>query len=719
MPKGPNDAVESYLKDLPVNLLPIKGSPAAQERKQLLQKQIPLHDIDPSLCHALTENEVKQMNDYIAHVKQHSVGVGHILKLNELLKNRQSTKAHLLSSRAPMQIPQSQNIILQGVDRSNSLHKTNDENKTSGNLPNIYNPSAPIVNEIDYQNSTNLGGIRDINYATNENPPNFWNTSYPNDFGNNENHQGLPHMQYPSENQYQPSPFYGNVDFINYPSQTSISQDLPNQPMISGSAQFHKYPNTQMPFPTNPVPSSLDFIKYPSQISTSSDSQHPMFKGKVDLIKFPNQNQSLPGKYPLQQCKLPQEQSPKSFGGLWDMKYPNNENLILNNANISHNVPKYPVSNQITYQNPTNVGIRDVSYPNCTTMLPDEEDVNPKYKHAPGANLDVNVNFQTTNNEQPLDNVSNFKNNPVPPHYAPSKYNTHSDNQTPVKFGNIKDLAYSTYNPGDLNRENELRTSEQLPKRAPVNYNPNELNLKELNLNPSAVNVGIITDIEYPVIKEAIHKENALFQPEMPRKNIQFDSTEEEILPPCHKCKKMFGPEALVIGIDHTEALWHAECFKCKGCNQNLADLMYFYDKESNDVYCGRDYAKIRGIPRCQACDELIFVKEYCLAENSTFHVKHFCCFECDEPLAGKNYVMEETQPLCLPCFEKVKAEKCNACLNVIKPDEQGANLNGVHFHADDNCFACKVCKKPLLGAKFLFKNNILYCSANCFSTDK
>jgi hypothetical protein len=40
-----------------------------------------------------------------------------------------------------------------------------------------------------------------------------------------------------------------------------------------------------------------------------------------------------------------------------------------------------------------------------------------------------------------------------------------------------------------------------------------------------------------------------------------------------------------------------------------LADLLYYY--ESGKVYCARDYAAKAKIPRCAACDELIFATEY------------------------------------------------------------------------------------------------------------
>lgn len=50
---------------------------------------------------------------------------------------------------------------------------------------------------------------------------------------------------------------------------------------------------------------------------------------------------------------------------------------------------------------------------------------------------------------------------------------------------------------------------------------------------------------------------------------------------------------------------------------------------------------------------QLIFLKEYTVAEGQTFHFKHFCCFECDIPLAEKSYVSKDDNPVCLPCYER------------------------------------------------------------------
>ncbi|ETN63900.1 testin [Anopheles darlingi] len=161
-------------------------------------------------------------------------------------------------------------------------------------------------------------------------------------------------------------------------------------------------------------------------------------------------------------------------------------------------------------------------------------------------------------------------------------------------------------------------------------------------------------------------------------------------------------------------AIWHPQCFKCESCGELLADLVYFY--HAGGLYCGRDLAAILKIPRCAACDELIFTKEYTAAEGATFHVRHFCCYHCDGPLAGQQYVMDErsAQPLCLPCYEAHYAQTCSTCGRCIGPTEQGVGWDKIHWHKE--CFRCsgKHCQKSLIGGRFCVKANRPYCSAQC-----
>lgn len=47
-----------------------------------------MHDIDPSLCHELNEEETKKMEEYVDHIKQNSVGVGQIVNLSNVIKGK-------------------------------------------------------------------------------------------------------------------------------------------------------------------------------------------------------------------------------------------------------------------------------------------------------------------------------------------------------------------------------------------------------------------------------------------------------------------------------------------------------------------------------------------------------------------------------------------------------------------------------------------------------
>lgn len=241
-------------------------------------------------------------------------------------------------------------------------------------------------------------------------------------------------------------------------------------------------------------------------------------------------------------------------------------------------------------------------------------------------------------------------------------------------------------------------------------------NIPEDVQNPTRVNIGAIDDITYemPQIRTAEPMTNEhLYDP---HDHGNIGEVGQIKAPTCHRCSKTLEENDIVVHIERANAIFHSECFRCYGCNQNLADLLYFYDQDSDQIYCGRDYAKIRGIPRCTACDELIFTKEYCLAENNNFHIKHFCCFQCDTPLVSQNYLMEDSQPMCLPCFDNLKANICVTCERKIGPEEIGAQLQDIHFHHTDECFVCKTCRKPLSGGKLLIREGQMYCSGPCYN---
>ncbi|OXB52087.1 hypothetical protein ASZ78_003899, partial [Callipepla squamata] len=119
-------------------------------------------------------------------------------------------------------------------------------------------------------------------------------------------------------------------------------------------------------------------------------------------------------------------------------------------------------------------------------------------------------------------------------------------------------------------------------------------------------------------------------------------------------------------------ACWHPQCFGCTTCGELLVDLIYFY--QDGHIYCGRHHAETRR-PRCQACDELILSAQCTEAEGVRWHLRHFCCFECEGPLCGQRYVMRRGRPYCARCHRARHAEFCDACGDPI--GERGCGVGG------------------------------------------
>lgn len=198
-------------------------------------------------------------------------------------------------------------------------------------------------------------------------------------------------------------------------------------------------------------------------------------------------------------------------------------------------------------------------------------------------------------------------------------------------------------------------------------------------------------------------------------------SLNEEMKLNCRGCDTLITSAYVKAERLGKDANWHPKCFKCKKCSQLLVDLIYFHFK--NEIYCARDLANLMEIPRCSACDELILVPEYTLADDKNYHIKHFCCIFCDNPLAGQQYVNDEktNNPVCLECYDKHFANFCTMCHKIIAPSEQGVTFKDFHFHL--KCFKCGnlSCSKELIGSRFCMRNkngnNIPFCSSTCVNS--
>lgn len=181
----------------------------------------------------------------------------------------------------------------------------------------------------------------------------------------------------------------------------------------------------------------------------------------------------------------------------------------------------------------------------------------------------------------------------------------------------------------------------------------------------------------------------------------------------CQQCGRQIcgGDIAVFASRAGHGSCWHPQCFQCASCNELLVDLIYFY--QDGHIYCGRHHAEhIK--PRCQACDEIIFADECTEAEGRHWHMKHFCCFECEAALGGQRYIMRESRPYCCRCYESLYAEYCDTCGEHIGIDQGQMTYEGQHWHASEQCFCCACCRLPLLGRPFLPRGGLIFCSRSC-----
>nr|AMQ67873.1 prickle/testin-like protein [Oscarella lobularis] len=182
----------------------------------------------------------------------------------------------------------------------------------------------------------------------------------------------------------------------------------------------------------------------------------------------------------------------------------------------------------------------------------------------------------------------------------------------------------------------------------------------------------------------------------------------------CAECRKGLESGSVAVFADRAgdDRCWHPGCFVCSKCKELLVDLIYFW--HGDKLYCGRHHAELVK-PRCAACDELIFSKEYTRAEDKNWHLRHFCCFECDVQLGGKRYVSHENHPYCLDCFDRRFSKVCQSCGNAIPADAPHLTHGEQNWHGTEQCFRCSQCSKSLVGQKFLPKNGKIFCSKACW----
>jgi len=73
--------------EIPESQRPISGTEGAQRRREQLERQVPPHDLDPTKCHSLTDEEIASLENYRQHLKEGVVGQGRVATLAAMLKD--------------------------------------------------------------------------------------------------------------------------------------------------------------------------------------------------------------------------------------------------------------------------------------------------------------------------------------------------------------------------------------------------------------------------------------------------------------------------------------------------------------------------------------------------------------------------------------------------------------------------------------------------------
>ncbi|KAG5320131.1 TES protein, partial [Pseudoatta argentina] len=611
-PDTTKELAVDYMKALPTEKLPIKGSVGAVLRRQLLQKQLPLHDIDYKVCDQLSEQEQKQFEKYLENIKKYA-GQGKVTKMFGVRPFDRSLMTPVNATDMQKCSPQHKSHIL----------PTGVQLRT----PSSFAQKGPYARQNKQSAATVINNNEILMRSTEE-----YNCTL--DVYNVSVGSNIARSQ----------PIEGKLIYENLQRDTVLQVDEKNAAV------------------DNKIVNSSIFTHLAEQEIVSAREKHT--------------------------CR-----NYVPCGG----------NAFEQHGEIRSNLVDTTMCTAVhggeAINDETVFSVESIF---ADALLP------PSAVHANdiiGSTLDEKG--LTFIREKLADKYNNATKNPAM--YAVSKFSRPLDTKAiSITESSIRNPISTVPTNVVLSAKIEISDSQN-----PIDVyisNPLQAELSSSVLQSSVIHSEQLQNQVFPHIVGGDMQLTDSLQEAI--EGLKIDSTK------VHKCEKCHDNirvgDVVVIAEKANNASWHPGCFVCSVCNELLVDLVYFYYK--SNLYCGRDLATFLGIPRCFACDELIFVREYTVAEGHNYHVKHFCCWDCDMPLAGQQYITENDRPLCLPCYQKSYAKTCAACNIVIAADQQGVAIKNLNFHATQVCFCCYSCKRNLLNGRMAIKKDKLFCSKECIT---
>ncbi|KAK7494065.1 hypothetical protein BaRGS_00014723 [Batillaria attramentaria] len=150
---------------------------------------------------------------------------------------------------------------------------------------------------------------------------------------------------------------------------------------------------------------------------------------------------------------------------------------------------------------------------------------------------------------------------------------------------------------------------------------------------------------------------------------------------------------------------WHVEHFVCAHCEQPLG-TSNFYERDSQ-AYCEQDYHNLFA-PRCAYCNGPI-VDKCITALEKMWHPEHFFCAQCGRMFGDEDFHEKNGKAYCRDDYFQMFAPKCGGCGMPIMENY----ISALNRQWHPQCFRCWDCEAPFGTGSFYDHDGLPYCETH------
>lgn len=146
--------------------------------------------------------------------------------------------------------------------------------------------------------------------------------------------------------------------------------------------------------------------------------------------------------------------------------------------------------------------------------------------------------------------------------------------------------------------------------------------------------------------------------------------------------------------------------FDCRNCSESLYGRKYI--EVEAEPHCIPCYDRLHA-NTCQECKEVIGHNAKELFYEDRFYHEHcFRCSRCERSLADEPFTSQDLGLVCSDCYCNDFSSKCVSCDKTVMPGSRMLQYDGSTWHED--CFTCHGCQKPIGAEAFIPDKNNYYC---------